>query len=223
MSVCPHGRKTTQKAAGATTIMKPLSIATRLVWICSGPKKTTADALDQRRVWKTFNDEGVELKTTKDFLAPNERQVASMLDRGDQSTKRVASALREGELSFGYANLDDTVSARYLSNEISLNQNTPYRWKGNDGLNNAAISSAHEGQHYLDDISDASRNKTHKEARALIREEKFAESIGRKNDSLLQQTMEKLSRDGKKASRSEAWQEIKQQYIDAYGLDPKKY
>jgi hypothetical protein len=180
--------------------------------------------LQQRNVWGTFGDEGISLGTTSDFMAPNANQVAFMLERGNSaSTNRIASALRSGDVEFGYANLGNEMSGRYLFGEISLNENMPYRWKGLEGLYRAATTTAHEGQHYLDDISGVARNPIYQEARALIREERFAESIGRPQDSLLYETRVKLGQDSVLAPRSEAWQYLKQRYLDAYSLDPAKF
>lgn len=165
-----------------------------------------AESLASRNVWKTFNDRGIDLGGGG--YGPNIEMVAQVLESGNGRYQTVANALRSGELALGYGNLADGVSGRYFpgSGELTLNGNM--NWSGKNGLYNAAITAAHEGQHWLDDVAGIAgrgmkNNEMYFEARAFLSEQKLANSLGRP-------TMGTLGRlEAQLGSRTAAWEFIK--------------
>jgi hypothetical protein len=85
--------------------------------------------------------------------------------------------------------------------------NSEAAFQGSKGLNRAAISVVHEGQHYSDFLAGAIKwtNDPLLEARAFLREAQFAADIGRPSYSVFGRIR---SREGSVA----AWQYVSQLY-----------
>ena len=166
------------------------------------------EALASRNVWSTFGDKGVNLGGR---FAPSADMIGQVLNSAGGQAQRIGEAIRSGKLKVEYGNLPPTTAGRYFpgSGELTLNRN--FNWSGKSGLQRAAVTAVHEGQHYLDDVAKIAANGMHNnrmyfEARAFLAEQKFAESIGKPALGMLGELEEKLG------SRSAAWEQIKKAY-----------
>ena len=151
-------------------------------------------------------------------VAPNTELVAQVLAKGDKSSQRIAQALRTGEIDLEYLNIPNfQVNGRYMEGSGVLQLNGNQNWAGSDGLFRAAITAGHEGQHWLDDAAGiatqgmkaTSQREAYFEARAFLREQKIADSLGKSELGTLNQFTKEYG------SRTTAWEKIK----EFYGLE----
>lgn len=133
-------------------------------------------ALFSRNTWHNFGGHGVQLADGS--YAPSAELIAEILERGTRSSKRVAKALRSGQLELFYGNLSSDLNGWYFRNTNTITLNRNRTWSGPRGLIRAASTAMHEGQHYLDDLGRAGMSESYMEARAFIRQQQFADAIG---------------------------------------------
>ncbi|WP_171014196.1 hypothetical protein, partial [Chitinivorax sp. B] len=179
------------------------------VWSGRGIAPGITESLASRNVWKTFNGQGIDLGGGA--YGPNTEMIAQVLSSAGPRAGKVAEALRSGELELAYRNLPSSVGGRYLPNsgEVSLNRNM--NWSGKNGLYDAVVTAAHEGQHWMDDMAGIAsngmkRNEMYFEARAFLTEQRVAHSLGKPELSKLHRYEQKYG------SREAAWQKIKEDY-----------
>jgi hypothetical protein len=96
---------------------------------------------------------------------------------------------------------------------IELNEAKIGQFTGPGSEFRAATSVVHEAQHILDDARGVLKANLYYEARALIREAQYADSIGMPQLSTFQRTADKYG-----TSRFRAWQQVKRIYSARYGL-----
>jgi hypothetical protein len=204
-----------QTATGAVTLVGSFAAAAslpnatigRAPVSALGGDASIATTLESRNVWKTFNDLGVDLGGGA--YGPTREMIATVLNTGSANAQKIANALRSGELDLVYANIKSTGS--YLPGSSQLRLNANQNWSGKKGLFDAAATTMHEGQHWLDDVANIAssgmkRNEMYFEARAFLSEQRFANEIGRPNLGTLYQLEQKLG------SRAAAWQYLKEVY-----------
>ncbi|MDH5228468.1 MAG: hypothetical protein OEZ58_14915 [Gammaproteobacteria bacterium] len=158
-----------------------------------------------------FGGDGVRLANGNQ--APSPQMISRILETGDARSVKLATAIQNGKVEIVYSKLDG-LNGRYFpgTNQIELNQDLIYT--GNTGLKRAATITAHEGQHFFDDISGVKNmsNKSYLEARAFLAEQKFADSIGKPELGTIYENRVLLGENGSLATRFDAWDRIKTIY-----------
>jgi hypothetical protein len=163
--------------------------------------------MDSRSVWRDFGGFGEKLPNGS--MAPSPDLIADMLAAGTPSSRRIADAIRRGDLNVSYGELPWRVVGRYYGGTGTFVLNNSRPWMGSNGLLRAASTAAHEGQHFLDDIAgiaskgSMTKNVGYFEARAHLRQQQFLDSIGASH-------LGPLGAD--QAERAARWARIKKAY-----------